>query len=193
MTDPIKNHLVGKDAVITVHTADGEVTVLGDNVQKQMRAIDFAEMEERVMAHVAQGIKGGTVAISPASRNLHNLPRNAVIRPSQATHWLECSGRKISAGERYVMSRTTEQLEAEVQELRKFVVDVMLPAKFQAKPNHWLRAKLKEVLAARTYAHLPSVVGAMSKALKWPQPTVYLNSVFREILNAVEKVENIDD
>lgn len=193
MTDPIKNHLVGKDAVITVHTADGEVTVLGDSVQKQMRAIDFAEVEERVLAHVAQGVITGTVAVSPTGRNLHNLPRRAVVLPSQAPRWVDHFDNKMSAGERYVKSRTTEQLEAEVQELRKFVVDVMLPAKFQAQPNRWLRAKLKEVLAARTYAHLPSVVGAMTKALKWPQPTVYLNSVFREILNAVEKVENIDE
>jgi hypothetical protein len=93
---------------------------------------------------------------------------------------------KKQRAESYIRKRTTDELETEVSQLRTFVVDVLLPAKFQEKPNTWLRAKLLAIKKSGEYAHLPIVAGAINTALKNALVVNYMDGVFKEIIAAVE-------
>lgn len=93
---------------------------------------------------------------------------------------------KKQRAESYISTRTTDELEDEVSRLRTFVVDVLLPAKFQEKPNTWLRAKLVAVKKSGIYNDQPVVAGAINTALKKALVVQYMDGVFAEIIAAVE-------
>lgn len=81
---------------------------------------------------------------------------------------------------------TEQELIDTVNQLREMLVDVLLPARFQDKPNIFIKAKLNEALATNKYTN-PIVKQAMRNALKWPQPDEWLKKAFSGILDAIEE------
>lgn len=81
---------------------------------------------------------------------------------------------------------TEQELIETVNQLRDMLVDVLLPARFQDKPNTFIKAKLNEALATNKYTN-PIVKQAMRNALKWPQPDEWLKKAFSGILDAIEE------
>lgn len=80
---------------------------------------------------------------------------------------------------------TKEALINDVDSIRTMLTDIMLPAAFQAKPNQFVRAKLKEALASNKYDN--KVTGqVMRNALRWPRPLDWLRKTFNEFMDAKE-------
>lgn len=81
-----------------------------------------------------------------------------------------------------------DQLVRDVDDLRVMVTDLLLPAKFQARPNTFCRNKINEYLASGRYAN-PVINQALKNALKWPQPYAWLERTFRQAMAAVQAAE----
>lgn len=81
---------------------------------------------------------------------------------------------------------TEQELIDTFNQLREMLVDILLPARFQVKPNTFIKAKLNEALATNKYTN-PIVKQAMRNALKWPQPDEWLKKTFSDIINAIEE------
>ena len=79
---------------------------------------------------------------------------------------------------------TEQELIDDVNSLRDMLVDVLLPARFQDKPNTFIRAKLREALSSNKYPN-KIVNQVMRNALKWPQPDEWLKRTFRDILDSI--------